>query len=249
MKIKSKKKKIILCCCISLILLLLLAAVYIFQFTGLGYRMSVPYRSSFEKVADNIYVNKNYSGNIKEAIQLTEEALERDRAFFGELQCTDTTIIIFCDDDKLLSKLDGDHDTKTSYTKKNYISVSDEYLNIDIIAHELTHAELHTRLNMKALKSIPTWFDEGLATQNDYREQYGLDAWIEQTDNGKNALPLEDMDTGFEFYADPVEDRRFRYLNAKHEVSEWMEIHGQKGLLKLLDKLNSGEEFDTAYFN
>lgn len=247
MKVKSKKK-IILCCCISLILLLLLAAVYIFQFTGLGYRMSVPYRSSFEKVADNIYVNKNYSGNIKEAIQLTEEALERDRAFFGELQCTDTTIIIFCDDDKLLSKLDGDHDTKTSYTKKNYISVSDEYLNIDIIAHEFTHAELHTRLNMKALKRIPTWFDEGLATQNDYREQYGLDAWIEQTDNGKNTVPLEDMDTGSEFYADPVEDRRFRYLNAKHEVGVWMDTYQQKGLLELFDKLNNGEGFDTAYF-
>ena len=247
MKMKAKKKKIILCCCISLVLLLLLAAVYIFQFTGLGYRMSVPYRSSFEKVTDNIYVNKNYFGNIKEAIQLTEEALERDRAFFGELQCTDTTIIIFCDDDKLLSKLDGDHDTLRS-SKKNFISVSDEYLNIDIIAHEFTHAELSSRLNMKALKSIPTWFDEGLATQNDYREQYGLDAWIEQTDNGKNTVPLEDMDTGSEFYADPVEDRRFRYLNAKHEVSEWMEIHGQKGLLELLDKLNSGEEFDTAYF-
>lgn len=247
MKIKSKKKKIILCCCISLILLLLLAAVYIFQFTGLGYRMSVPYRSSFEKVADNIYVNKNYSGNIKEAIQLTEEALERDRAFFGELQCTDTTIIIFCDDDKLLSKLDGDHDTKTSYTKKNYISVSDEYLNIDIIAHELTHAELHTRLNVKALKSIPTWFEEGLATQNDYREQYGLKAWIEQTDNGKNTVPLEDMDTGSEFYADPLEDRRFRYLNAKHEVSVWMDTHQQKGLLELLDKLNKGEDFDSVY--
>ncbi|SHM13396.1 hypothetical protein [Ruminococcus flavefaciens] len=209
--------------------------------------MSVPYRSSFEKVADNIYVNKNYSGNIKEAIQLTEEALERDRAFFGELQCTDTTIIIFCDDDKLLSKLDGDHDTKTSYTKKNYISVSDEYLNIDIIAHELTHAELRTRLNVKALKSIPTWFDEGLATQNDYREQYGLKAWIEQTDNGKNTVPLEDMDTGSEFYADPLEDRRFRYLNAKHEVSVWMDTHQQKGLLELLDKLNKGEDFDSVY--
>ena len=247
MKVKSKKK-IIICCCIFLILLVLLAAVYIFQFTGLGYRMSVPYRISFEKAADNIYVNKNYSGNIKEAIRLTEDALERDRAFFGELQCTDTTIIIFCDDDKLLSKLDGDHDTKTSYTKKNYISVSDEYINIDIIAHEFTHAELRTRLNMKALKKIPTWFDEGLATQNDYREQYGLEAWIEQTDNGKNALPLEDMDTGPEFYAGTVEDRRFRYLNAKHEVGVWMDTHQQKGLLELFDKLNNGEEFDTAYF-
>ncbi|MBR3417126.1 MAG: hypothetical protein IKG82_00350 [Oscillospiraceae bacterium] len=212
--------------------------------------MSVPYRSSFEKVSDHIYANKNYSGNIKEAIQLTEEALERDRAFFGELQCTETTktIVIICDDDKLLSKLGGDHDTKTSFDpKKNYISVSDEYLNIDIIAHELTHAELHTRLNMNALKRIPTWFDEGLATQNDYREQYGLEAWIEQTDNGKNALPLEDMDTGSEFYAGTVEDRRFRYLNAKHEVGIWMDTHQQKGLLELFDKLNNGEDFDIAY--
>ena len=212
--------------------------------------MSVPYRSSFEKVSDHIYANKNYSGNIKEAIQLMEEALERDRAFFGELQCTETTktIVIICDDDKLLSKLGGDHDTKTSFDpKKNYISVSDEYLNIDIIAHELTHAELHTRLNMNALKRIPTWFDEGLATQNDYREQYGLEAWIEQTDNGKNALPLEDMDTGSEFYAGTVEDRRFRYLNAKHEVGIWMDTHQQKGLLELFDKLNNGEDFDIAY--
>ena len=249
MKVKSKKK-IILCCCISFILLLLLTAVWFFQFTSLGYRMSVPYRSSFEKVSDHIYANKNYSGNIKEAIQLTEEALERDRAFFGELQCTETTktIVIICDDDKLLSKLGGDHDTITSFDpKKNYISVSDEYLNIDIIAHELTHAELHTRLNMNALKRIPTWFDEGLATQNDYREQYGLEAWIEQTDNGKNALPLEDMDTGSEFYAGTVEDRRFRYLNAKHEVGIWMDTHQQKGLLELFDKLNNGEDFDIAY--
>ena len=249
MKVKSKKE-IILCCCISFILLLLLTAVWFFQFTSLGYRMSVPYRSSFEKVSDHIYANKNYSGNIKEAIQLTEEALERDRAFFGELQCTETTktIVIICDDDKLLSKLGGDHDTKTSFDpKKNYISVSDEYLNIDIIAHELTHAELHTRLNMNALKRIPTWFDEGLATQNDYREQYGLEAWIEQTDNGKNALPLEDMDTGSEFYAGTVEDRRFRYLNAKHEVGIWMDTHQQKGLLELFGKLKNGEDFDIAY--
>lgn len=250
MKAKSKKKTV-LWCCIFFILLLLLAAVYFFQFTGLGYRMSVPYRSSFEKAADHIYVNKNYSGDVKEVIQLTEDALERDRAFFGRLQCTDTakTIVIFCDDDNLLSKLGGDHDTKTSMfdPKRNCISVSDEYLNVDIIAHELTHAEMHTRLNTKALKGIPTWFDEGLATQNDYREQYGPEAWAEQTENGKKALPLEEMDTPSEFYAGEAEDRRFRYLNAKHEVSVWMNIHQQKGLLELFDRLNKGEAFDAAY--
>ncbi|MBQ9898352.1 MAG: hypothetical protein IJM44_02725 [Ruminococcus sp.] len=251
MKMKLNKKKILLCCIIALILLILLSAVYYFQFTALGYRASVPYRSSFKKVTDNVYVNTNYSGNIEDAVRLTKDALERDRAFFGEMECTNTTVIIICDDDKLLSKLGGDHDTTTSFfpSKKNYISVSDEYLNIDILAHELTHAELHTRLTKKALKGIPTWFDEGLAAQNDYREQYSAEAWNEQTENGKKAIALTDMDTPSEFYAGTKEDKRFRYLHAKHEVSEWIDLHQQKGLLELLDKLNSGETFDSAYFS
>ena len=249
MKMKVKKRNIILCSIVFLILLILLSAVYYFQFTALGYRTSIPYRNSFEKVADNIYVNINYTGNIEDVIQLTENALNRDRSFFGEMECANTTIVIFCDDDKLLSKLGGDHDTMTSFfpSKKNYISVSDEYCNIDILAHELTHAELHTRLTEKALKSIPTWFDEGLATQNDYREQYSAEAWSEQTNQGKNIIALTDMDTPSEFYAGTAEDRRFRYLNAKHEVSEWIDSHQQKDLLELLDKLNNGEKFDSAY--
>jgi hypothetical protein len=101
--------------------------------------------------------------------------------------------------------------------------------------------------SVRVLKGIPTWFNEGLATQNDYCEQYSQEEWIKQTDNGKNTVALEDMVTGSEFNAGTKEDRRFRYLNAKHEVSEWMKIHGQKGLLELLDKLNNGEDFDSAY--
>lgn len=246
---KAKKKRITVCCMTSLILLVLLSAVCFFQFTAIGYRISVPHRSAFVKAADYIYVNKNYSGNIEDALQLTEKAMDRVGAFFGEIQCTDTTILILCDDEKLLAKLGGDHDTMTSVfpAKKNCISVSAAYCNIDILAHELTHAELHTRLTAKALKKIPVWFDEGLATQNDYREQYGSAAWMEQTENGKHTIAPEDMDTPSEFNAGTKEDRRFRYLNAKHEVREWMDIHQQQGLLELLDQLNSGAAFASAY--
>ena len=97
------------------------------------------------------------------------------------------------------------------------------------------------------MNSIPTWFDEGLALQNDYREQYSLDAWKDQTENGKNVIAVEDMDTPSEFYSGTKEDRRFRYLNAKHEVSEWMNNHKQNGLLELIDKLNNGSDFNSAY--
>ena len=245
---KTKKKKIIFLTILSLLILLVIFAVYYLQFTNC-YRMTVPYRYSFEKLADNIYVNKSYSGDKEEIVKLVDSAKERDKAFFGELQCLNDTLIIICDDSKLLSKLGGEKDTVTFLfpSKKNYTSISNEYLNLDILSHEITHAELHSRLTANALKKIPTWFDEGIATQNDYREQYGLEAWIEQTNNGKNTIALEDMDTPSEFYAGTAEDRRFRYLNAKHEVSKWIETNHIQGLLELLDRLNHGEDFNTAY--
>lgn len=234
----------------ALILLLLSAlTVCFFQFTQCGYLMTIPYRASFTEIDEHVFVNKNNSMNSEEILSLIGQAKERDEAFFGELHFTDDTYFIFCDDEKLIGKLGEDHAavTPSVLLKKHYICISDDYLDLDILAHEITHAELHTRLSRSALKRIPTWFDEGLATQNDYREMYSEEQWVSQTDNGNKAVAPEDMDTPQEFYAGEKEDRRFRYLNAKHEVSVWMKAHGQQGLLELIDKLNDGTDFNTAY--
>ncbi len=83
--------------------------------------------------------------------------------------------------------------------------------------------------------------------QNDCREQYGQAAWAEQTDNGKNVVAHEDMDTPAEFYSGTKEDRRFRYLNAKHDAAEWLEKHGLQGLMNLIGRLNDGADFAAAY--
>ena len=216
-----------------------------------GYRMSVSHRASFEKISDNVYVNRNYAGSRDEITHLIDEAKSRVKDFYGSLTCPDRTAIIICDDEKLLAKLGGDHDTHHLSTlfpvKRSYVSVSTEYLTIDILAHELSHAELHERLSGKAFRRVPTWFNEGIALQNDYREQYGPEAWAEQTDNGKNIVAHEDMDTAAEFYSGTKEDRRFRYLNAKHDIAEWLEKHGLQGFMALIDSLNGGEDFSAAY--
>ena len=242
-------KKVFIIIVSAFLLLLVISTVCFFQFTAIGYRMTVPYRSAFSEIADNIYINTEYPGDREEIIELIDSAKERVKEFFGDLCCLDETVITICDDEHLLSNLGGDHDTKITYfpVEKHYISVSDEYLSIDILAHELTHAELHTRLSVSAQKKTPTWFDEGIALQNDYREQYGFEAWFEQTDNGSHTVALDDMDEASEFYAGTAADRRFRYLNAKHEVDGWMETHKRQGLLELIDKMNNGEAFLFAY--
>lgn len=246
---KAVKKKAIPIVFFSLTLLIAAAAVWFFQFNPTGYRISVPLRVSFEKVSDNIYVNKSNAVPGDDIAALINEAIARDTDFFGSLVCRDHTVIIICDDEKLLAKLGGDHDTQAVLfpVKKSYVSVSNEYLNVDVLAHELTHAELRERLSVKALRRIPTWFDEGIALQNDYREQYSPERWAEQTENGKHIVAHEDMDTGAEFYSGTKEDRRFRYLNAKHDVAEWMETHGFQGFMDLIDRLNGGEDFSTVY--
>ena len=246
---KSKVKKTILYTVLAFILVLVIAAVCYFQFTADGYRMTVPYRSSFEEIAENVYINRDYAVSREDTIRLTDEAKERVEEFFGDLRCLDDTVFIFFDDDRSLQKLGGEKETYTVFfpSVKNYIMISNEHLNLDILSHELTHAEMHIRLSESALKKLPSWFDEGIAVQNDYREQYSLEQWIEQTDNGNHTIALEDMDEPSEFYAGTSEEKCFRYINAKHEVGEWMETHKQQGLLELIDELNNGEEFSTAY--
>ena len=232
------------------ILLILAAAVgAMFQFTRFGYLKTVPYRSAFTEIAAHVYINRNYAGDRQELLEMIEQAGDRVRAFFGELHFHDKTTFIICDDGKLIRKLGEDHGTViVSFPAEAYdICISDEYLELDILAHEITHAELHSRLSAKAQKAVPTWFDEGLALQNDYRERYSEAQWIAQTDNGKNTVALEDMDTPSEFYAGEAADRRFRYLNAKHELDAWMSSHGQHGLLELLDRLTGGADFKTVY--
>jgi hypothetical protein len=248
---KAKKKKAMLSVIFSLILLIVAAMVWFFEFNPTGYRMSVSHRASFEKISDNVCVNRNNAGSRDEITHLIGEAKSRVAVFFESLTCRDHTVIIICDDDKLLAKLGGDHDTHHFSTlfpvKRSYVSVSTEYLTVDVLAHELTHAELYERLSGKAFRRVPTWFNEGIALQNDYREQYGPEAWAEQTDNGKNIVAHEDMDTAAEFYSGTKEDRRFRYLNAKHDVTEWLEKHGLQGFMALIDRLNGGEAFSAAY--
>lgn len=240
-----KAKKIIRNIIITLVVLLLAGAVYYFNFDRVGYLMTLTHRPSLEKIADNVYINKGNTADREEIMSLITEGRKRVSEWFGELVSTDSTYVLICDDSRI-TKIVGEKDT-TTFSGNSYICISNEYFNVDIVSHEFTHSEFHHRLTSEAMKRLPTWFDEGLATQNDYREQYSPEAWAEATDNGKNTIALTDIDEPSEFYAGTPDERRVRYVNAKHEVTGWLEKHGKEGLLSLIERMNKGEDFLTVY--
>lgn len=246
---KSKTKKRILSIILTIIVLLIIAAVCFFQFTKQCYIQSIPYRPGFQEIEPNVYMNKSNSLTPEEARTVTAQARARVTAFFGTLHCTDQTIII-CDDEKITNKI-GEKDTITFLfpSKKDYTCLSNEYFNVDVAAHEMTHAELHSYISASTQSSLPTWFDEGLATQNDYREKYSFENWTDKTGNGKNAAPLEDMDTPAEFYCSDDDERQFHYLCAKHEINEWLGTHSVQDLIKLVIAVNNGEDFYHLYIS
>lgn len=235
---------------ITLIVVMLAIVIFMVQFTKEGYRMTVPYRD-FNKLSEGVYLHQGYTGDLANVMEVTAAARVRVTEFFGELQSTPT--IIICDDPAVIKKLGGDHDTMTIvfFRAFNYIAISSDYLNVDIVAHEMTHAEVHTRLYKGKISNralVPIWFDEGVAMQNDNRENYNEDAWARYTNHGEHTIELSAIDTPAKYYAGEVEDRRARFAVSRHELSEWIDRNGIAGLLELLDQVNEGRNFNDVYY-
>ena len=236
---------------LTLIILTIVFLAFSFvQFTKEGYRMTVPLRR-FDEIESDVYIHKDYLGETDEVLEVIEAAKARVANYFGEIRSR--PVIIICDDEKVLEKLGGDHDTSTVvlFNAYSYISLSSEYFNTDILAHELTHAEVHARLYKGKIGTqsiVPIWFDEGIALQNYYRDTYNYEAWLSATDNGSNLIDFDEIDTAAEFYAGTIEERRYRYIISRHEVETWVEEHEVQQLFDLLEAVNRGNDFNQMYF-
>ncbi len=246
----TKKRKAALGALLLVVLLLAGLAVYFCAFTPTGYRMTVPLHG-FAKVGERVYVDRGWAGDARQLLSLVEEARGRVETFFGEVRSA--PVLIVSDDAGKIERLGGDHDTMTVVLggARSYTAVSSEFLNVDVLAHEMTHAETHRRIyadGRSASGRIPIWFDEGLAVQNDYREPYTEEAWLALTDGGRDVPQLSEYGDAETFFSGTTADRRARYCLAGHEVSAWIEHHGREALLSLLDSLAAGQDFQSLYF-
>lgn len=243
----KKSKRILL---ISLFVIVF-AVAGVAQFTSVGYMVTVPLRG-FTQIQAGVYVD-DASPIGDDVLQTIAEARERLSAFWGDAQSCPTIIVSGRPDKMKRMGWTGNPALTNTFVlggAHSYVLLTPDGLNVDVVAHELSHAELHHRLY--AGKLIPSfyqlvWFDEGVAIQVDDRECYNDEAWAAATDNGKNITDFAQLKTAQQFFNPDADVRRYNYIISKHEVKNWIEHNGKDALFELIRGVNAGEEFEALY--
>ncbi|MDY0037377.1 MAG: hypothetical protein RBS05_15815, partial [Zoogloea oleivorans] len=111
--------------------------------------------------------------------------------------------------------------------------------SVDVVAHELMHAEIHHRVGyLKRFLQLPTWFDEGVAMQVDYRTRYSLSPQDSQT-----ADYVRGLTTFSSFFKGDEQAVVRNYASAKQVVASWLSKVGTTSLYAHLQRLKNGESF------
>ncbi|MBY3620627.1 hypothetical protein HGO21_13815 [Acinetobacter sp. CUI P1] len=230
--IKKRKKSFIIVSFLSIFLLLLIAT-YMLNPQPV-HAMMVDF-TSMEELDDRVYVEPDIPKNIEYLIlNDLEQSKERISGIFDGLHSTPT--MLFVQSPQALKKYAQKNRTGQTYHTYwgHYIVIGPDGFNEDVIAHELLHSELRTRLKNK--DKVPVWFDEGLATVVDHRyirnEYLSLDH-------------INDLSSRDAFY-EPSQVKE-NYEIAHSEVARWFGIVGKSGLAELIDGLNKGGAFNELY--
>lgn len=242
-----KKKKYVFT---GFLIVLILFGLFLCNNTKLGYMMTIKLHG-YTEIESNVFLDKDYSGDYPKLQGLLEQATERVTSFWGALESK--PVIILSESNDKLKRLGYNASPFTSmylfHGARTYMIFSTANLDIDLLAHEMTHAEIYGRIYKDKWYNkglIPIWFNEGVAMQNDYRDKYNETAWEKVTNHGTIVKSLNSIDSVQSFYTD---DSVINYIIARHELQEWISRNGKATLIELIQKVNAGEEFDDLYFS
>ena len=114
--------------------------------------------------------------------------------------------------------------------------------NIDVVSHELMHAEIGYRMGDWArFTQLPVWFDEGLAVQVDLRAKYIL-----QKSDIPQARYVKNLTSASKFFVENDELLTKNYASAKAVVSQWTASIGNSSVYSRLERIRAGEPFDQV---
>lgn len=122
----------------------------------------------------------------------------------------------------------------------------------EAVAHEWSHHELDARIDFFRRRTIPAWFNEGLATVAGGLPQHSEAVYQEGILSGFPVPAMNALVTGKQWgeahkkYQNP-KGLNLVYSTAGHEVRVWLKRVGPQGLQTLIARINRGEDLDTVY--
>jgi hypothetical protein len=201
--------------------------------------------SNFKKEG-RVYFNAstlhNKIDSLKSLITLASIRIDN---FWG--QKTSNPKFIYCDNEDDFKKYCINPSAPAvAYLKLGSVIVlSADAMDLDIIAHEFSHAEFYERIGFyKFNYKIPSWFKHGLAMQNDYRDYYSDDTLKVKSGNFKNLPDIKSFKSDGQFYAGSHQQIMLNYMTAKHEIKNW---YTKEKLDKFIKDINSGKTFEEAF--
>jgi hypothetical protein len=192
-------------------------------------------------LGDGIATDSKSEADHRRYIQLVRDARARIEVTFGTPESRPIVVIFNRADGFGPFKLNGYGSTQMVGSRA-CVMVGPKGQNIDVVAHELMHGELHYRVGpLQRFMQVPTWFDEGIAMQVDYRSRYLLPPQ-EVVDSGY----LRTLTTASSFFVGDDEALTRNYASAKAVVASWVATVGPATLYPRLLRLKSGESFSEV---
>jgi hypothetical protein len=238
------KKKIIWACLVFIILIPIAAFAHFIIFSQETRSILIDY-SNFKKEGYVYFNALTPHKKIDSLKSLITQASIRIGNFWG--QKTSNPKFIYCGNEDDFKKycVNPSAPAVTYLKLGSVIVLSAEAMDLDIIAHEFSHAELYERIGFfKFNYKIPSWFKHGLAMQNDYRDYYSDDTLKAKSDNFKNLPDIKSFKLDGEFYAGSHQQIMLNYMTAKHEIKNW---YTKQKLDKFIKDINSGKTFEDAF--
>jgi hypothetical protein len=220
-----RRKKILIGTVIFFILNVLAWAGFYIKSSELFNCFFINYSNNFTEIKENLYISLDTPETLQDSIiAALDKADKRVCSFWNVNQRAGNPVIIFCYSKDMLTSYSRNNFIVTYKTPlKCFIIFYRDYIDLDILSHELSHTEFCSRIGYFKNSKIPVWFDEGLAMQVDYREEYSEEKYNELKDSATMKVDLSTISKAGEFYAG---NYYYHFILAKHEVSSW--IKGMK---------------------
>lgn len=224
---------------VSFTLLLLLSIGYlqakVFNTFLVGY-------SDFNQIENNLYIDSSFTQIEVENIKvLISDAKQRIENKFGKLISQPVVIISKTEKNSLKY---GNKVGLTYITPfDNYVVIGYEGLNVDVIAHKLLHAEIAHRLGYFTRQfKFPTWIDEGISMQVDYRKKYLVD-----TLSFQELQRIQTLDSVDSFFGNTPQQVVKNYQGAKYLMAKILQQNPNKNVFDLLQEFKEGKEIEELF--